>query len=68
MKIKTIILATRNAHKTSELRQMLGNSFEIKNLRDFKNVPETVEDAPTFAGKLYCTSCHELSATVFVVE
>jgi XTP/dITP diphosphohydrolase len=50
MKIKTIILATRNAHKTSELRQMLGNSFEIKNLRDFQSVPETIEDAPTFAG------------------
>ena len=50
MKIKTIILATRNAHKTSELRQMLSNSFEIKNLRDFSNVPETIEDAPTFAG------------------
>jgi XTP/dITP diphosphohydrolase len=50
MKIKTIILATRNAHKTAELRQMLGNSLDIKNLHDFKNVPETIEDAPTFAG------------------
>src|ERR1044071_5825504 len=50
MKIKTIILATRNAHKTSELGQMLDNAFEIKNLRDFQNIPETIEDAPTFAG------------------
>jgi len=50
MKIKTIILATRNAHKTSELAAMLGSKFEIRNLRDFQNVPETVEDAPTFAG------------------
>jgi XTP/dITP diphosphohydrolase len=50
MIIKTIILATRNAHKTSELRQMLGNNFEIRNLRDLPGAPETVEDAPTFAG------------------
>lgn len=50
MKIKTIILATRNAHKTAELYQMLGNYFEIKNLHDFSNAPETIEDAPTFAG------------------
>jgi XTP/dITP diphosphohydrolase len=50
MKIQTIILATRNAHKTSELRQMLGNKFEIRNLRDFSDSPETVEDANTFAG------------------
>jgi XTP/dITP diphosphohydrolase len=50
MKIQTIILATRNAHKTSELAKMLGNRFEIRNLRDFSNPPETIEDAPTFAG------------------
>lgn len=50
MKVQTIILATRNAHKTTELAAMLGNRFQIKNLRDFENVPETLEDAPNFAG------------------
>jgi XTP/dITP diphosphohydrolase len=50
MTIKTIVLATRNAHKTSELAAMLGTKFEIRNLRDFKEAPETVEDAPTFEG------------------
>src|SRR3954464_14336938 len=50
MKIELIFLATRNAHKTSELAKMLGNGFEIRNLRDFPNAPETIEDAATFAG------------------
>jgi XTP/dITP diphosphohydrolase len=50
MKPKIIILASRNAHKTAELAAMLGNAFEVKNLRDFPNAPEVVEDADTFAG------------------
>src|SRR5436190_15338037 len=50
MIIQTIILATRNAHKTSELAKMLGSQFAVRNLRDFSNPPETIEDAPTFAG------------------
>jgi XTP/dITP diphosphohydrolase len=50
MKIKTIILASRNAHKTAELAKMLGNECRIRNLRDFTDAPETVEDATTFAG------------------
>src|SRR5688572_13631787 len=50
MKIKTIVLATRNDHKTRELASMLGNQLEVKNLREFQNIPHTVEDAPTFAG------------------
>ncbi|HUS34009.1 MAG TPA: non-canonical purine NTP pyrophosphatase [Verrucomicrobiae bacterium] len=50
MKIKTIVLATRNAHKTAELSVMLGKNFEVRNLQEFSNAPETIEDAPTFAG------------------
>jgi XTP/dITP diphosphohydrolase len=50
MKISMIVLATRNSHKTTELARMLGNQFTIRNLRDFENPPETIEDAPTFAG------------------
>jgi XTP/dITP diphosphohydrolase len=50
MTIKRIVLATRNAHKTTELAAMLGAKFKISNLRDFQNVPETVEDASTFVG------------------
>jgi XTP/dITP diphosphohydrolase len=50
MKIKTIVLASRNAHKAAEISAILGNKFQITNLRDFKGAPETVEDAPTFPG------------------
>jgi len=50
MTINRIVLATRNAHKTAELATMLGSNFRISNLRDFSEVPETIEDAPTFAG------------------
>lgn len=50
MKINRIILASRNAHKTSELTQMLGKRFEVSNLRDFRDAPEPIEDAPTFSG------------------
>ena len=50
MIIHTIVLATRNAHKTAELAAMLRSNFEIKNLREFAAIPETIEDAPTFAG------------------
>src|SRR5688572_28340960 len=50
MKIKTIVLATRNNHKTSELAAMLGKQLDVKNLRDFENSPQTIEDAATFAG------------------
>ena len=50
MRIKTIVLATRNDHKTSELAALLGSQLEVRNLRDFQGIPQTVEDAPTFAG------------------
>ena len=50
MKIKTIVLATRNAHKTAELSAMLGKTIEVSNLHEFSHAPEIIEDAPTFAG------------------
>lgn len=50
MKIETIVVATRNAHKTEEIRAMLGGKIEVKTLKDFLKAPEVVEDAPTFSG------------------
>lgn len=50
MKINTIVLATRNAHKTAELSAMLGKNIEVRNLHEFSNATETIEDAATFAG------------------
>src|SRR5688572_2709749 len=46
----TLIIATRNAHKVEEIREILGPQFEFQTLRDFPSAPAVVEDANTFAG------------------
>ena len=45
-----LLIATRNAHKTGEIRAMLGNRFRWLTLNDFPEAPKVIEDAPTFAG------------------
>jgi XTP/dITP diphosphohydrolase len=45
-----ILIATRNAHKVSEIQAILGNEFEYLTLKDFPQAPKVVEDADTFAG------------------
>ncbi len=46
----TFIVATRNAHKTAEIRQILGDAFHVRDLSEFPDAPAVVEDAETFAG------------------
>ncbi|MGH7991419.1 MAG: non-canonical purine NTP pyrophosphatase, partial [Limisphaerales bacterium] len=46
----TLLLATRNTHKVSEIRSILGTQFELLTLNDFPGTPKIVEDADTFAG------------------
>jgi XTP/dITP diphosphohydrolase len=46
----TLLIASRNAHKVQEIRAVLGPEYHCLSLRDFPDAPETVEDAPTFAG------------------
>ena len=46
----TLIVATRNAHKTGEIRAILGEGFRVLCLKDFPAAPNAVEDADTFAG------------------
>jgi XTP/dITP diphosphohydrolase len=48
--LKTLLIATRNAHKVAEIQGLLGPAFECLSLRDFPTVPAVIEDAPTFAG------------------
>jgi XTP/dITP diphosphohydrolase len=48
--VTTIVIATRNAHKTGEIRAILGGSFQFLTLNDFPAAPKVVEDAGTFAG------------------
>lgn len=46
----TLLIATRNAHKVSEIRAILGTQFQFLTLNDFPGAPKIVEDAKTFAG------------------
>lgn len=48
--VKTLVIATRNAHKVQEIRAIIGEGFRLQTLNDFPGVPEAVEDAGTFAG------------------
>jgi XTP/dITP diphosphohydrolase len=43
-----LILATRNAHKTSEIQAMLGENFEVLDATAFPNFPEIEETGTTF--------------------
>ncbi len=49
-KPKTLLIATRNAHKVGEIRAILGDSYHYLTLTDFPAAPEVVEDADSFAG------------------
>lgn len=43
-----LIVATRNAHKTSEIRAMIGDRFEVFNANDFPECPQIEETGTTF--------------------
>lgn len=43
-----LIIATRNAHKTEEIRHMLGHRFEISDVTSFPDLPEIEETGTTF--------------------
>jgi len=48
MKLDTLVLATRNPHKTEELKALLaGLPVAIKDLRDFPQCPDVEEDGET---------------------
>ena len=50
MNKKTLVIATHNAHKTEEIREILGNFFdEIKDLSAFPEIPEADETGTTFS-------------------
>jgi XTP/dITP diphosphohydrolase len=50
MEMKTLLIATRNAHKVGEIRAILGDGFCYLSLDDLREAPEVVEDAGTFGG------------------
>jgi XTP/dITP diphosphohydrolase len=45
----TLLLATRNAHKVHEIRDILGNGISCHCLEDFPDAPHVCEDGKTFA-------------------
>jgi XTP/dITP diphosphohydrolase len=44
-----LLIATRNAHKAREIRQVLTGDFQFLTLHDFPAAPDVVEDGATFA-------------------
>ncbi len=48
--MKTLLIATRNAHKVGEIQAILGAQFRCLTLHDFPAAPQVIEDADTFAG------------------
>jgi XTP/dITP diphosphohydrolase len=48
--VKTIVIATHNAHKVGEIHAILGGGFQLLSLNDFPDAPKVVEDADTFVG------------------
>ena len=43
-----LIIATRNSHKTSEIRQIVGASFQVLDANDFPDFPQVEETGTTF--------------------
>ena len=43
-----LILATRNAHKTEEIRHILGDRFDVLDVTSFPDLPEIEETGATF--------------------
>jgi XTP/dITP diphosphohydrolase len=49
IRMTTLVIATRNAHKVQEIRAILAESFQYLTLNDFPGAPAVTEDAETFA-------------------
>lgn len=43
-----LTIATRNAHKTAEIRQMLGDGYEVTDLLAYPELPDVEETGSTF--------------------
>jgi len=50
MKSKTLVIATRNQHKTVEIAAALAGKFQVKSLADYPDLPEIAETADSFLG------------------
>ena len=48
-----LLLATRNAHKTREFRELLGDEFELLDLSAFPEIPDIAETGRNVPGERY---------------
>ena len=46
--LPVLIVATRNAHKTQEIREMIGDRFKVLDANDFETLPAVDETGTTF--------------------
>jgi XTP/dITP diphosphohydrolase len=46
--LKRLVIATRNAHKTQEIREMLGGSYRVDDVTAFPDMPEVEETGTSF--------------------
>lgn len=46
--LPVLIVATRNAHKTQEIREMIGDRYKVLDANDFDNLPAVDETGTTF--------------------
>ena len=46
--MKRLLFASRNAHKTREIQQILGPEFEVRDLSAYPEISETVESGKSF--------------------
>jgi len=46
--VKRLLFASRNAHKTREIQQILGPEFEVRDLSAYPEISETVESGKSF--------------------
>jgi len=47
--MRTLVIATGNAHKIAEIQSILGDGFRCRGLKEFPAAPSPVEDGETFA-------------------
>lgn len=46
--LPVLVIATRNAHKTQEIREMIGTRYMVLDANDFPNLPNIEETGTTF--------------------
>lgn len=46
--LPVLVIATRNAHKTQEIREMIGDRYKVLDVNDFSTLPAVEETGTTF--------------------